>query len=172
MRGLPDIVPLFIVDIYELAGALRRRGEAIANAVGQTQARWQVLSAGWDGRKTVPQIARRLGVSRQNVQRIADVLVDESLAQFVGNPDHQASPYLVLTADGQATLAALSRAAQSQHQALAARLKGLDLEALQRGILAGRTAVDSLERRPPRIAARRIVKRRHAKDEVANRRSP
>jgi len=162
MRAQADTVPLFIADIYELAGALRRRGEAIANAVGQTQARWQVLSAASDGRKTVPQIARRLGVSRQNVQRIADALVDESMARLVANPDHQISPYLVLTNSGQETLTALSRAARSQHVGLAARLKGLDLEALQAGIRAVRTALESLERRPPRTATRRSMKRRYA----------
>ena len=156
------VIPLFIADVYELAGALRRRGEAIAKVSGQTQARWQVLSAASDGRKTVPQIARRLGVSRQNVQRIADALLDESLAQFVSNPDHQTSPYLSLTDTGRQTLAALSKAARSQHMALAARLKGLDLEALQRGIRAVQAAVELLERPPTRASARRSVKRRHA----------
>jgi DNA-binding MarR family transcriptional regulator len=157
MQATPPAIPPFIADIYELAGVLRRYGDEIAHAVGQTQARWQVLSVASDQPKTAPQIARRLGVSRQSVQRIGDVLVNESLARFVGNPDHRTSPYLILTDVGQRTLRALSKAARSYHVVLAARLNGLDLEALQRGIRAVQTAVDGLER----TAAPMSAKRRH-----------
>ncbi len=93
-------IPLIVADIYELAGRLRDDGEAIARTVGQTQARWQVMSAASADPRTVPQIARRLGVSRQNVQRIADLLVAENWASFEPNPDHKGSPYLVLNARG------------------------------------------------------------------------
>jgi len=74
-RNAASVIPLVIADIYQLAGALRERGERIAGTLGQTQARWQVISAASAAPKTVPQIARRLGVTRQNVQRIADRLV-------------------------------------------------------------------------------------------------
>src|ERR1043165_1952313 len=89
-------LPLIVAAIYELAGSFRAQGEAIANTVGQTQARWQVMSAASAEPKTVPQIARRLGVTRQNVQRIADLLVKENWASFEDNPDHRASPHFVL----------------------------------------------------------------------------
>jgi DNA-binding MarR family transcriptional regulator len=129
-----DLVPLVIADVYELAGAFRRRGEEIARDVGQTQARWQVLSAASDVAKTVPQLARTLGVSRQNVQRIANALVRDRLARFVDNPDHRSSPHIVLSDKGRGTLASLTRAARSRHGALAARLKGIDLAALRRDL--------------------------------------
>ena len=74
------LVPLIVADIYEIAGRFRDQGEAIARTVGQTQARWQVLSAASGRPHTVPQIARVLGVTRQNVQRIADLLVEEGAA--------------------------------------------------------------------------------------------
>src|SRR5215471_17373600 len=95
-----ELIPLIVADVYELAGGFRRVGERIAQTVGQTQARWQVLSAASDIPRTVPQIARRLGVSRQNVRQIADALVCASLARFVDNPDHRRSPHLVLTGEG------------------------------------------------------------------------
>src|SRR5580704_11432256 len=104
-------LPLIVADIYELAGRFRDNGEAIARTVGQTQARWQVMSAASADPRTVPQIARRLGVSRQNVQRIADLLAAEGSAAFEPNPDHRGSPYLVLTSRGSATLARLTAAA-------------------------------------------------------------
>jgi DNA-binding MarR family transcriptional regulator len=132
-----------IADLYELAGAFRRRGEEIARDVSQTQARWQVLSAASDVAKTVPQLARILGVSRQNVQRIANALVRDRLARFVDNPDHRSSPHVVLSDEGQETLVGLTRAGRSRHRALAARLKGIDLAALRRDLRHIQVALDT-----------------------------
>jgi DNA-binding MarR family transcriptional regulator len=138
-----DLVPLVIADIYELAGAFRRRGEEIARDVGQTQARWQVLSAASDVAKTVPQVAGILGVSRQNVQRIANALVRDRLARFVHNPDHRSSPHLVLSGKGRGILANLTRVARSRHRGLATRLKGIDLAALRRDLRQMQLALDT-----------------------------
>src|SRR5690348_3108020 len=98
------LLPLIVADVFELAGRFRADGERIAATVGQTQARWQVMSAASTVPLTVAQIARRLGVTRQNVQRIAGLLVKEGSATFEPNPDHQGSPHLVLTEKGQRAL--------------------------------------------------------------------
>lgn len=140
------LLPLLVADLFELAGAFRRRGEAIARGLGQTQARWQVLSAASGPAVTVAQIARRLGVSRQNVQRIADLLVVEGVARFADNPDHRTSPYLLPTARGLATLEHLTRAAAASHAALAQRLAGMDLAALREGL---RTVLREIEAGEP-----------------------
>src|SRR6202167_6614124 len=116
------LVPIIVADIYELAGRLRDYGEAIARTVGQTQARWQVLSAASAEPHTVPQIARLLGVTRQNVQRIADLLVTEGSASYQDNPDHRASPHLTLTRRGRVALDRLSKAASGYHARLARKL--------------------------------------------------
>jgi DNA-binding MarR family transcriptional regulator len=126
------LMPLIIADIFELAGRFRDNGEAIARTVGQTQARWQVMSAASAEPRTVPQIARRLGVSRQNVQRIADLLVAEDWAAFAPNPDHRASPYLVLSKRGQAALARLTKAAGAYHAQLVRGLAGTDIKSIHR----------------------------------------
>lgn len=128
------LVPLIVADIYELAGSLRQRGETIAAAADQTQARWQVMSAASGDRHTVPQIARRLGVSRQNVQRIADLLVDDGSAAFEDNPDHRGSPYLTLSKSGTATLTKLSKAAGSYHATLADKMSAAEIASLHRGL--------------------------------------
>jgi DNA-binding MarR family transcriptional regulator len=135
MRGETKLLlPLIVADIFELAGRFRASGEAIAATVGQTQARWQVMSVASDARLTVPQIARRLGVSRQNVQRIADLLVRENWADFAINPDHRGSPCLLLNRRGQTALAQLSKSASSRHAKLADRLVGADVGAIHRGL--------------------------------------
>jgi DNA-binding MarR family transcriptional regulator len=129
-----DLIPLIVADVYELAGRFRDAGEAIARTVGQTQVRWQVMSAASADPRTVPQIARRLGVSRQNVQRIADLLVKENWAGFEPNPDHKGSPYLVLNPRGRDTLAKITKAAGQSHAQLARKLTGTDVGALHRGL--------------------------------------
>jgi len=129
-----DLIPLIVADIYELAGRLRDAGEAVAATVGQTQARWQVMSAASADPRTVPQIARRLGVSRQNVQRIADLLVAENWASFEANPDHKGSPYLMLNTRGRGALAKITKAAGQSHAQLARKLTGTDVGALHRGL--------------------------------------
>jgi DNA-binding MarR family transcriptional regulator len=138
------LVPLIIADLYELAGAFRRNGEGLARGLGQTQARWQVLSAASGAARTVPQLARRLGVTRQNVQRIADLLVADGLARFAGNPDHRTSPHLVLTDAGQKALLALARTARAYHEALALRLKSVPLAALRRDLATLRAALAAI----------------------------
>jgi DNA-binding MarR family transcriptional regulator len=134
MDDTSSLLPLIIADVYELAGRFREQGEAIAKDVGQTQARWQVMSAASADPRTVPQIARRLGVTRQNVQRIADLLVKENWASFEVNPDHKGSPYLVLNSRGQASLAKITKAAGQRHARLARKLAGTDVGALHRGL--------------------------------------
>jgi DNA-binding MarR family transcriptional regulator len=120
-------VSLLSADLYEAAGAVRQVGEAVAGKVGQTQARWQVLSvlssSGW----TVPQAARRLGVTRQSVQRVVDLLIADGLVELRPNPDHARSPIAQLTPLGVDTLDRIREAAGPWHAAVAARLSLADL---------------------------------------------
>lgn len=143
--GHSALLPLIVADIYELAGRFRAEGADIAATVGQTQARWQVMSAASGASLTVAQIARRLGVSRQNVQRIADLLANEGWATFEPNPDHRGSPHLVLTKRGQAALLQLSKAAARSHTKLAGRLAGTDIGAIHRGLRRMITAMNDRE---------------------------
>ena len=117
-----------VADLYELSGELERCGEILARSVGQTGARWKVLSAGATGNQTVAQLARRLGLARQSVQRVADALEDEGLLRYEANPDHQRSPRVVLTDTGAEVLARLSTAAARWEDPLAARLGRAELE--------------------------------------------
>jgi DNA-binding MarR family transcriptional regulator len=130
-----SLVPVIVANIYELAGRFREYGESIAQTVGQTQARWQVMSAASDDRPhTVPQIARVLGVTRQNVQRIADLLVAEGSAEYRNNPDHRASPHLILTKRGWAALDQLTKAASGYHARLARKLSPSEVASIDRGL--------------------------------------
>jgi DNA-binding MarR family transcriptional regulator len=104
-----------VAEVFELAGALRRDGERIAKLAGQTQARWQVMWIAATGRFSVAMIARRLGITRQSVQRVADEIVAEGLANFEPNPDHQRSPLLILTDTGQTVLDTINAQVSQTH---------------------------------------------------------
>jgi DNA-binding MarR family transcriptional regulator len=113
-----DEVALLIGDIYECAALLRAEGERTAAAEGQTHARFHALTVIANAPATVPQVARRLGVSRQNLQRIANELQRDGLVEFVTNPDHRTSPLLTVTASGAASLKRINRRADTYHRRL------------------------------------------------------
>lgn len=113
-----DDLSLLVGDIYEAAAVLRQRGEALAAMEGQTQARWQTMAA-FSGRPiTVPQAARRLGVTRQGVQRVVNDLLEAELVHPVSNPDHRSSPLIELTPQGSACLSRIAARARDFHATL------------------------------------------------------
>jgi DNA-binding MarR family transcriptional regulator len=122
-----ELIPLLVADVYHLAGAFRRSGSQIAKKVGQTQTRWQILSVITDRSGTVAQIARRLGLTRQSVQRTADQLVRLRLAQYVDNPDHKMSPLVEISTQGKKTLALLTREAEKSNLQLTAAFTPAEL---------------------------------------------
>lgn len=122
---------ILYAELFEAAGAGRRMGEAIASRQRQTQGRWQAMWTIGDMPLTVPQIARRLGMTRQNIQRVAGELIERNLATFVPNPDHKRSPLLRLTAEGRSTLDGLNATANRWHQAMLATFTADDVAALR-----------------------------------------
>ncbi len=77
-----------VMAVFRLNGSILRAAEVISAPTALTPARWQVLGAVLDGPKTVSQIARNLGLTRQSVQRLADALVAENMASYIQNPAH------------------------------------------------------------------------------------
>lgn len=125
-----DVEVLFS-ELFEAAGVGRRWGEEMAGLEGQTQARWQALWTAASGSFSVPQIARRLGVTRQSVQRLATELAEEGLVTFETNPDHKRSPIVALTATGRDKLDRINTAANAFHQELFRAFPPDDIAALR-----------------------------------------
>jgi DNA-binding MarR family transcriptional regulator len=119
-------------DIFEAAAVSRHQGDEMAGGVGQSQARWQTMWTIASGQLTVPQVARRLGVSRQNIQRIVDELRRERLLQLTDNPDHKTSPLLELTDAGSDHLAQINAAAEDVHQRMLDHFTERDVKSLRR----------------------------------------
>ncbi|MFD8578800.1 MarR family winged helix-turn-helix transcriptional regulator [Streptomyces virginiae] len=126
---MAEELALLVADVFEAAGLLRRMGEGVAAAEGQTQARWQLLSVVSEEPLTVARAARRLGIARQGVQRVANDLVREDLAGFRPNPDHRGSPLLALTPLGHATLERITTRASAIHEVLTADIAAADISA-------------------------------------------
>jgi DNA-binding MarR family transcriptional regulator len=143
-QGRGDEAALLVADLYELAGLLRQSGEELAATRGQTQARWQLLSVISEEPFTVAQAARRLGITRQAVQRVANELAADGLAEFAENPEHRTSRLLTLTESGRKTLAEITQAASVFNRQLAEALGDREMTAARRSV---RKLVESLRRR-------------------------
>jgi DNA-binding MarR family transcriptional regulator len=117
--------------VFRLNGQFLTIGEALARPVGLTAAWWQVLGAVLDEPLPAAEIARKIGVTRQSVQRIADLLVADGLAHYRPNPAHRRAKLLLPTEQGRAAVRRISPA----HAALAERLaRELGTEALRRAL--------------------------------------
>lgn len=96
-----------IVEVFRTNGALLSTGDQMTGAVGQSSARWQVLAALQGEAATVPEVARNMGLTRQGVQRVADLLAGDGLAEFQPNPAHKRSQLVLLTKKGRSVLEAI-----------------------------------------------------------------
>src|SRR5499426_507086 len=118
-----------VLATFRANGLLHAAGHRLAEQEGLTAARWQVLGAlALAGRPlTVPQIARRMGLTRQAVQVTVHRLVGEALAEAGDNLDHRRSALIWLTELGSQKYAALDRRQARWVNALAAGLEISDL---------------------------------------------
>jgi len=89
-----------VIATFRLNARLQEHAQVLAAAGGLTSAWWQVLGGVLDEPRTVAEIGRRMGMTRQGVQRVADLLVDRGLAEYRPNPAHQRAKLLACTEPG------------------------------------------------------------------------
>ncbi|MER6235568.1 MarR family transcriptional regulator [Streptomyces clavifer] len=106
------------LGVFRLNGQFLSVAEELAKPAGLTAAWWQVLGAVLAEPLPVSGIARAMGITRQSVQRIADLLVDKGLAEYLANPAHRRAKLLRPTEEGRAAVARIGPG----HAELAARL--------------------------------------------------
>lgn len=111
-RERVDAYRLLMADVYELASLSRRSSDSVAAAHGVTVTQWHTMSVLSGGDAAVPAIARRLGITRQAVQRTTDQLVAAGHVQALPNPEHRGSPLMRLTRSGHSTLRRLWSASE------------------------------------------------------------
>lgn len=101
-----------ILGTFKFNGVLIEAGNRITEPFGLTSARWQVMGAiNIEGRAiTVAQIARRMGLSRQGVQRIVNDLVSLGMIEAAKNLDHKRAPLISLTKNGAKVMIQIDKA--------------------------------------------------------------
>lgn len=98
-----------ILATFRLNGRLLAAGDQLTRDLELSSARWQVMGALVDGPLPAAQIARNMGLTRQSVQRMVDVLAEEQLVTFAENPYHQRAKLVRLTERGTALLGEVTR---------------------------------------------------------------
>ncbi|WP_040784557.1 MarR family winged helix-turn-helix transcriptional regulator [Nocardia pneumoniae] len=106
------------ITSFRLNGQFLALAEELARPAGLTAAWWQVLGAVLYTPLPVAGIAREMGITRQSVQRIADLLVDKGLAEYRPNPAHRRAKLVAVTDAGRAAVGRIN----PQHAVMAKRL--------------------------------------------------
>lgn len=135
-----------ILSIFRLNGRIIEWGDRLSGEFGLTSARWQVLGAIALAKapQTVPDIADRMGVTRQATQKQVNLLEGEGLVEKRPNPRHRRSPHYRLTEAGGRVYAQVSEKYDAWAEEAARHVAGEMLD----GTLAGLRFVDT---RVPRL---------------------
>ncbi|WP_432038462.1 MarR family winged helix-turn-helix transcriptional regulator [Streptomyces cucumeris] len=109
--GGSDEVPALLsgtaLSVFRLNGQFLAVSERLSRPAGLTAARWQVLGAVLEEPLPVAGIARAMGITRQSVQRVADLLVDAGLAVYLPNPAHRRAKLLAPSEAGRTAVRAI-----------------------------------------------------------------
>ena len=103
-RSSTEVVNGIVLNVFKLNGYFIKAADCLTKGSELTSARWQILGMVLHEQHTVAAIARSMGLARQSVQRIADVLVVEGLAEFIPNPAHKRAKLLSSTEKGLNTI--------------------------------------------------------------------
>lgn len=112
------------LSVFAANGRLIAMGNERVAHLGLTSAWWQVLAALRYSSTPLPaaSIARNMGLTRQAVQRIVDLLVDRGLVEFRDNPHHRRAKLVVLTPAGVAAVTGAEDAVAPLDKAIAERI--------------------------------------------------
>jgi DNA-binding MarR family transcriptional regulator len=139
-----------ILEIFQLNGRLLAEGDRLTKPLGLTSSRWQVLGAIDAQSLSAAQIARKMGLARQNVQRLADVLERDLVVEYVPNPDHKRAKLVRLTAKGRNALKKLSLRQELWANQTASGLSASEIKA----------ATDVMQKLRSRLGATRVAPKR------------
>jgi DNA-binding MarR family transcriptional regulator len=146
-RREQELLSAAAITTFRLNGQFLALAEELARPAGLTAAWWQVLGAVLGEPLTVAGIAREMGITRQSVQRIADILADRGLAEYLPNPAHRRAKLLTPTAEGRAAIARISPGAAAAGAQLA---KVLGEQPLAEAVAVLRSLSAALEEAFPR----------------------
>ena len=93
-------------ECFRLNRCLMQASQQLTEGSGVTGAQWGVLTAlgQGDAPRTVAETARQMGLARQSVQRVADVLANKGLVRYLQNPEDKRAKLAEVTAAGRELL--------------------------------------------------------------------
>ncbi|MFF4456203.1 MarR family winged helix-turn-helix transcriptional regulator [Streptomyces goshikiensis] len=148
LREKQDLLSRTALGVFRLNGQFLAVSEELAKPAGLTAARWQVLGAVLTEPLPVAGIARAMGITRQSVQRIADLLAAQGLAEYVPNPAHRRAKLLRPTAEGRAAIARITPGHATLATRLAAELGEEAFTQTAEALSRLTTALDTLHTQP------------------------
>ncbi|MER8507702.1 MarR family transcriptional regulator [Mesorhizobium sp. M0199] len=131
-----------VLAVFRMNGSFLDAADRLAAPTGLTAARWQVLGAVLKEPKSVADVARDMGLARQSVQRLADILAAEGLAAYADNPAHRRAKLLSITDAGRA---AVKNIGTRQHVWANRVSEGMDADALKSSLDLLRTLTERVE---------------------------
>ncbi|MER8385314.1 MarR family transcriptional regulator [Mesorhizobium sp. M0166] len=137
-----NVLTDLVLAVFRLNGSFLDAADRLAAPTGLTAARWQVLGAVLKEPKSVADIARDMGLARQSVQRLADILAAEGLAAYADNPAHRRAKLLSITDTG---WAAVKNIGTRQHVWANRVSEGMDADALKASLDLLRTLTERVE---------------------------
>lgn len=123
-----------VLLVFQTNGLLLEAGDRLAQPVGQSSARWQIMGCIDDEARSVADIARIMGLARQSVQRIADLLVEDGLAVYEENPAHKRAKLLKLNTRGLKTLRTIEAAQYTWANKIGEEIGERDLAKITKGL--------------------------------------
>jgi DNA-binding MarR family transcriptional regulator len=119
-----------VLEVFKLGGFLTNEGDRMGLEYGVTSARWKILGALYLAGvpQTVPQIARRMGLTRQAVQRLVDAMNKDGLLLFQQNPDHKRAKLINISNLGKEIFIKLDEKQAKQASAHSSKLSQDELE--------------------------------------------
>lgn len=127
-----------VLAIFRANGRLLAWGDVFVAPFDLTSARWQMLGALALAEQTLtaPQIADRMGVTRQGAQKQLNLLLDDQMVEKLPNPVHRRSPLYSLTPRGEALFREVNAAWEAHGRASAQNFSAAELATTLRVLLA------------------------------------
>ena len=102
-------------ECFRLNRCLMEASQQLTEGTGVTGAQWGVLTALGQGvaPRTVAETARQMGLARQSVQRVADVLAENGLVRYLPNPEDKRAKLAEVTRAGRTLLGQLEKQQQA-----------------------------------------------------------
>ncbi len=129
-----DVFQNVLLALFQLHGQVLNAADVMSGDFGLTGARWQVMRVVVRRPLTVSQIARRLELQRQSVQRTVDHLRTEGIVAIEPNVDHARAGLVALTDTGREALAALQERQRAWVQRCLRGLSRAKLDELEAGL--------------------------------------